>query len=68
MAKQLIRKTITFLAVFLIPMAFAIIPTFDRYDSEFQQIASHTKQANDTQWVAMEGRNASGDYGEIYEK
>lgn len=77
MAKYLIRKTAALIAAFSLLVSLAILPTIDRQDSNLQQIAvtkafqdaaRKTERENEAQWQAMERRNKSGDYGEVYEQ
>ena len=75
MAKYLIRKTAAFIAAFSLPVALAVVPTFDRHDehlNERVQLQLQHKNKASQQYVndayeAMAKRNAGGDYGEVLE-
>ena len=75
MAKYLIRKTAAFIAAFSLPVALAALPSVDRHDehlNERVQLQMQHKNEASQQYVnaayeAMVKRNATGDYGEVYE-
>ena len=75
MAKYLIRKTAALLVAFSLPVAIAALPSIDRHDehlnaavaAQYQGKAEASQQYVDAAYDAMWERNATGDYGEVYE-
>ena len=75
MAKYFIRKTAALLVAFSLPVALAALPSIDRHDehlNERVQLQMQHKNEASQQYVnaayeAMVKRNATGDYGEVYE-
>ena len=75
MAKYLIRKTAALLVAFSLPVAIAALPSIDRHDEhlnaavavQYQNKAEASQQYVDAAYDAMWERNATGDYGEVYE-
>lgn len=80
MAKYRIRKVAALVAVFLLPVCLAVLPTIDRHDAhqrvvvevmpstEMATRSAQTQRADEAQEAAMLNRNAAGDHGEVYEK
>ena len=75
MAKYFIRKTAALLVAFSLPVAIAALPSIDRHDehlnaavaAQYQNKAEASQQYVDAAYDAMWERNATGDYGEVYE-
>ena len=75
MSKYLIRKCAAALAAFSLTVAVAALPSVDRHDehlndavaAQYQGKAEASQQYVDAAYVAMWERNATGDYGEVYE-
>ena len=75
MAKYFIRKTAALLVAFSLLIAIAALPSIDRHDEhlnaavavQYQNKAEVSQQYVDAAYDAMVKRNASGDYGEVYD-